>query len=53
LQKIVTVLAILIIDVHPCGMFSNQKSKFGKFFEGLAMKKVTAIWYILLPFGNK
>jgi hypothetical protein len=46
----------------PDGMFSNQKSKFGKIFEGLGMKKngifyghleyIMAILYSLWPFGN-
>jgi hypothetical protein len=48
--------------VLPEGLFSNQKSQFGKILEGLGMEKVgvffihlkyiTAIWYILWPFGN-
>jgi hypothetical protein len=45
----------------PDGLFSNQKSRFGKNFEGLGMENVgmfydhleyfTAIWYNLGPFG--
>jgi hypothetical protein len=45
----------------PDGIFSNQKSKFEKFLDGLAMVDVgifyghlvyfTAIWYILQPLG--
>jgi hypothetical protein len=45
----------------PDGIFSNQKSQFGKILEGLAMKYVgvfyvhlvnfTGIWCILWPFG--
>jgi hypothetical protein len=45
----------------PDGIFSNEKSKFGKILEGLAMEDVgifyahlkylIAIWYILWPFG--
>jgi hypothetical protein len=45
----------------PDGIFSNQKSKFGKIFEGLAEEDFglfygnlvyfTAIWYILWPVG--
>jgi hypothetical protein len=35
----------------PDGIFSSQKSKFGKFLEGLATKDVMAIWYILQPYG--
>jgi hypothetical protein len=34
----------------PDGIFSNQKSQFGKLLEGLAMEDVgifIAIWYIL------
>jgi hypothetical protein len=44
----------------PDGIFSNQKSQFGKIFEGLAMENVgafydhlvhvTAIWYMLVHF---
>jgi hypothetical protein len=46
----------------PDGLFSNQKSKFGKFLEGLAMEDVgifyrhlvhfTVFCYILLTFGT-
>jgi hypothetical protein len=46
----------------PDGIFSNQKYQFGKLFEGFEMENVsiffayleyiTAIWYMLLPFGN-
>jgi hypothetical protein len=46
----------------PDGIFSNQKSQFGKILEGLAMEDVgifndhlvqfTVIWYILWPFGR-
>jgi hypothetical protein len=45
----------------PDGIFSNQKSQFGKILEGLAMEGVgifygqsvyfTAPWYILWPYG--
>jgi hypothetical protein len=48
--------------VLPDGIFSNQKSQFGKILEGLRMEKVgifrahleyaRAGWYILWPFGN-
>jgi hypothetical protein len=46
----------------PDGIFSNQKSQFGKILEGLRMENVgifygqlkyfRAIWYILWSFGN-
>jgi hypothetical protein len=46
----------------PDGLFSNQKSQFGKILEGLRMKNAgiidgyleyfTVIWYISWPFGN-
>jgi hypothetical protein len=43
----------------PDGIFSNQKSQFGKILVGLRMEKVGIHhghlyipWYILWPFGN-
>jgi uncharacterized membrane protein YuzA (DUF378 family) len=46
----------------PDGLFSNQKSQFGKILEGLRMENAvkfyghfeyfTVIWYIIWPFCN-
>jgi hypothetical protein len=46
----------------PDGLFSNQKSQFGKILEGFGMERIailfghlkyiTALWYILWPFVN-
>jgi hypothetical protein len=53
---------VLFVAGLPDGVFSNQKYRFGKIFEGIGVEKVDmfyghldyimAIWYILWPFGN-
>jgi hypothetical protein len=49
------------VPVLPDSIFSNQKSNFGSFLEGLAMEDgifeghyvyFTAKWYIIRPFGT-